>query len=728
MPRNTFPDDVKEKIKEMAMNKTRTPEIKMALGALCNRNVFQNALRGIRKDILSEQCRALRNEANMSKLWSNEIHLTRENVSIEAIFMNTALSPSCIDNNVVFIDDTSCANVFSLTLVTMLCRDPAQRVHAIAWGVVQNRTTASFGRFLGYVKSAFPSIQTFVCDRHFGQRKAIREVFGDGVSIFHCCVHIARNIRSNCGPNTNILSRFWEMRYKRTQAAEEAFVQALRRLHKSRNSLFTAELINSLASFVPSALDPILRKTVFPALCSLLDFDVDKYAVNTDAKARAVALIKSLDAVDRVDVDVFSVDNTNVVEGYFNGIKGRMRTSPLTLLDVFNAVDMTERTVLASGSPFATKLPSSIRECILRVISCNVLNVISSVGVQHLLRAIVSLSIDIITTNTRALSAVEAPIWTSITTGTKIETFKWMPDEWVIPREHRHPVHTIAHIDVPGVTHGFDILMKLQPFIETAHRSVSVFNTINSALMTLYGMEERQVLKTLMPVNYPFLFGEFSRLVDASHTNSEIRETLVELCADLERLNETEQRQNGLPRSSIADPTFQRVRGRQTTSTSAKVDHMSAPPRSKAVDDFQVNTLQRAKKPARCRKRHVCPVCRCDGHHARTCRDVLLDENAERADAFFARLLEMDRVDSYVASLAKRERHSFVKLVVGRIDALAASARAPGGMGETDRTTQTIDRMIGQFPLMKQTGGWGQEVSPKKSGMNREVSFGSAME
>ena len=111
--------------------------------------------------------------------------------------MNTALSPSCIDNNVVFIDDTSCANVFSLPLVTVLCRDPAQRVYAIAWGVVQNRTTASFGRFLGYVKSAFPSIQTFVCDRHFGQRKAIREVFGDGVSIFHCCVRIARNIRSN---------------------------------------------------------------------------------------------------------------------------------------------------------------------------------------------------------------------------------------------------------------------------------------------------------------------------------------------------------------------------------------------------------------------------------------------------------------------------------------------------------------------------------------------------
>ena len=690
MPRSTIPDDVAERIKEMTMKKTRTPEIKMAVGALCNRNVFQNALRGVRKDILSDQCRALRNETSVSNLWSTEIHLTHENVFVEAFFVNTALSPSCIDNNIAFIDDTTCANIFSLPLVSMLCRDPAQRVHAIAWGVVQNRTTASFARFLGYVKNSFPSIQTFVCDRHFGQRKAIVEVFGDSVSIFHCCVHIARNIRSNCGPHTDIISRFWEMRYQRTQAAEDAFIQALRRLHNSRKSLFTAELLNSLASFVPSAIDPVVRKVVFPALCSLHEFDVGRYAVNTDAKARAMALVNSLKAVDRVVVDVFSVDNTNVIEGYFNGIKGRMQTRPLTLLDVFKVVDTTERTVLASGSPFTPKLPSHIRECILHVISCNVFNVISSAGVQHILCAIVSLSMDIITDNAHVLSTVEAPLWTAITTGTKIETFKWMPDEWIIQREHKHPVHTTTHVDVPVNTHGFDILMRLQPFIETAHRSVSVFNTINSALMTLYDME-KSIIKTLMPVNYSFLFGEFSRLVEASKTNSEIKETLVELCMDLEQSLETEQRQSGLPRSSIADPAYQRMRGRQTTSTSAKVDHVSSPPQSKAVDDFQVNTLQRQKKPARSRRRHVCPVCRRDGHHAQTCHDVLLGENTERADAFFARLIEMGRVDSYVASLAKRERHSFVKLVVDRIDALSASTRAPSCPVRTGRPTQTVD-------------------------------------
>ena len=63
MPRKTFSEDVMEEIREMAMKKTPTEEIKMRVGAVCNGDVFQNALRGVRKDICSEQCRALRNAA-----------------------------------------------------------------------------------------------------------------------------------------------------------------------------------------------------------------------------------------------------------------------------------------------------------------------------------------------------------------------------------------------------------------------------------------------------------------------------------------------------------------------------------------------------------------------------------------------------------------------------------------------------------------------------------------
>ena len=49
MPRRTFPDDVMEEIREMAMKKTPTEEMKKRVGAVCNEDVFQNALRGVRK-------------------------------------------------------------------------------------------------------------------------------------------------------------------------------------------------------------------------------------------------------------------------------------------------------------------------------------------------------------------------------------------------------------------------------------------------------------------------------------------------------------------------------------------------------------------------------------------------------------------------------------------------------------------------------------------------------
>ena len=94
-------------------------------------------------------------------------------------------------------------------------------------------------------------------------------------------------------------------------------------------------------------------------------------------------------------------------------------------------------------------------------------------------------------------------------------------------------VHTIKHIAVQSNTRGFDILKRRQPIIETAHMSVDVFNLINTALVTLYEMEQRPTSNALMPVNYSFLFAEFSRLVRVSETNGEICEVLLELCKTL---------------------------------------------------------------------------------------------------------------------------------------------------------------------------------------------------
>ena len=179
------------------------------------------------------------------------MNINIENV-VELVIANAARSRSCIDKNFVFIK-TSCTLIFSLPLLPVPYRDPAQSPCDRA-GSCPEQNDGVFCAAPWICEEPSIRFRLFVCDRHFWKRKAIVEVFGDSVSIF--CVHITRNIRSNCGTDTDIVSRFWGMRYQRTQAGEDASSQALRRLHFSRQTFFTAEPLNSLASFVPSALDP----------------------------------------------------------------------------------------------------------------------------------------------------------------------------------------------------------------------------------------------------------------------------------------------------------------------------------------------------------------------------------------------------------------------------------------------------------------------------------------
>ena len=153
---------------------------------------------------------------------------------------------------------------------------------------------------------------------------------------------------------------------------------------------------------------------------------------------------------------------------------------------------------------------------------------------------------------------------------------------------------------------------------------------------------------------------------------------LLGLCDELETNNERQIFTNESPQKSMIDPSIQKMRGYKTTSTSAKVNRTSPSPRTKMVDCFQVNALHRAKSPAeKRRKHHRCPICRREGHHARTCHDVLLDENSERSNTFFEQLVREQKVDSYISSLAKRESHASVKNVLRRIETVSLT-KTPG--------------------------------------------------
>ena len=92
------------------------------------------------------------------------------------------------------------------------------------------------------------------------------------------------------------------------------------------------------------------------------------------------------------------------------------------------------------------------------------------------------------------------------------------------------------------------------------------------------------------------------------------------------------------------------------------------------IDTVQVEHLKREKKPARIPKRHKCPVCLADGHHAKTCPDLLLTTNGERANAFLKRLVERRMVDGYLKSAVNRFGMCFVVEVRKKIEEMVSES------------------------------------------------------
>ena len=65
------------------------------------------------------------------------------------------------------------------------------------------------------------------------------------------------------------------------------------------------------------------------------------------------------------------------------------------------------------------------------------------------------------------------------------------------------------------------------------------------------------------------------------------------------------------------------------------------------------------------------PLCHVDGHHAKTCPDILLADNEEYAKAFLVKIVERGTVDGYLKSATTRFGMEFARNVMKRLDELA---------------------------------------------------------
>ena len=102
-----------------------------------------------------------------------------------------------------------------------------------------------------------------------------------------------------------------------------------------------------------------------------------------------------------------------------------------------------------------------------------------------------------------------------------------------------------------------------------------------------------------MPVCYSFFNKEFTRYAERAPSNSEVALVLKELCDSLESVAFKEHPDPEAKRLSIVDPKGFKTSGSRATSTSTKVDHSAHVQRSKMVEHFQSDVLDRKPKSAK---------------------------------------------------------------------------------------------------------------------------------
>lgn len=324
-----------------------------------------------------------------------------------------------------------------------------------------------------------------MCDRHHAQSRAIRSVYGKDVNVLYCAIHIARNIERNVGAKSMLRSLFWNMRFERTVEAERAFLDHIEGMRKSKASLFTSYLLNSLDSFLPSRIDHILRYDHYPALSKLKTLSTQSFCFDSEPKKRAMTLLFKLNSIGTFYEDVFKRDNTNTIESYFNVIKGRIPQSSPRLVDVFAAINFTESATLAHKNPMSPDVPKAIIACLSDVVMQNVLIVMTKKGIQTFLDVIVNAASMILSDENSPDDPITRNVKTHIGEGTIIKTFGWMPPDWVIPREKQKTEHNIRCVETDEPPAVEDIIEFLEPYISNANRSVPVFCALDNALVTL---------------------------------------------------------------------------------------------------------------------------------------------------------------------------------------------------------------------------------------------------
>ena len=373
-----------------------------------------------------------------------------------------------------------------------------------------------------------------------------------------------------------------------------------------------------------------------------------------------------------------SLDNTNTIEGYFNTIKKRVPLKTATLLDVYKAVTFTEEWALSSNHPNSHLLPATLVECLTSVVSTEVLSVMSATGVRSFLNCFVECIMTVMFNKPQTEDRILGFVFQHLITGEMIDRFRWMPDSWLLSVEEAFPSHEVLKMKIDEVFCPINVVMHLEPYIAIANRSLEVFQMLNDTLSTLKSLKGCVGSQNVIPASYSFFINEYTKFSEAAKENDEVAMVLCELCRSLEEFTFKEENRNVPTRRSIADPKTIKMTGPRTTSTSAKVNRSAPTQRTKMVERYQEDVLDRVKPKEGRKRRHVCSICLETGHHPQTCSRIFDPENAERADVFLKKLIEKNKVMRYLRLLSRRVPSEKVERLTVRVKELSGCPLTDG--------------------------------------------------
>ena len=135
--------------------------------------------------------------------------------------------------------------------------------------------------------------------------------------------------------------------------------------------------------------DDVLKGSIYTQLTVLETIDIAAFDVSSVEEQRAFSTLLALKRLPAFCHDVFSRDDTNVIECFFSVLRRRTPIENTTLLDEFKALDFSEEVQLRKRDPSVPTLPHELKAVLDVFIPSDVQGVLTKRGVDGFISTII---------------------------------------------------------------------------------------------------------------------------------------------------------------------------------------------------------------------------------------------------------------------------------------------------------------------------------------------------